>query len=418
MGPDVTKEASEWYDSQLRSCMSDMFGELTDEAWALATLPTYLGGRGVVSAVQSRHAAHTASWFAAFHNISRCFPSAVTVTPRDITTSSLPFAVSLRLAHSRCAASLTTVSDNVNGLPLPPAVPSEPSVPELSDLNVRLPGAQKRIAVVVNSARWMGVFDSASVPLRARLLSMCKKGAMSALSAVPSPHFGQLLPLAFITAMQMSLRLPLSLLRGLRRCTCGKPLDAYGDHVLSCHNFLEKKTPGHNLVEGVVGSLARAAGYDVSHDSRRPHQGHRAYSPNWRPDLTCLFGTPDHTHILIDITCPTVVSSAAAPIAAVDPDALGIALAAGKRRTYGNVAPHVVLPFVLDDSGGLGKEAWAFLLKCRDKAEGQLGAAEFSKLDWSCQAFTSYYLRSLSLASVRGWGHFFMTVASILRGAA
>ena len=156
----------------------------------------------------------------------------------------------------------------------------------------------------------------------------------------------------------------------------------------------------------------------MSHDSRRPHQGHRAYSPNWRPDLTCLFGTPDHTHILIDITCPTVVSSAAAPIAAVDPDALGIALAAGKRRTYGNVAPHVVLPFVLDDSGGLGKEAWAFLLKCWDKAEGQLGATEFSKLDWSCQAFTSYYLRSLSLASVRGWGHFFMTVASILRGAA
>ena len=145
--------------------------------------------------------------------------------------------------------------------------------------------------------------------------------------------------------------------------------------TLSCHNFLEKKTPGHNLVEGVVGSLARAAGYDVSHDSRRPHQGHRAYSPNWRPDLTCLFGTPDHTHILIDITCPTVVSSAAAPIAAVDPDALGIALAAGKRRTYGNVAPHVVLPFVLDDSGGLGKEAWAFLLKCRDKAEGQLAGA-------------------------------------------
>ena len=105
------------------------------------------------------------------------------------------------------------------------------------------------------------------------------------------------------------------------------------------------------------------------------------------------------------------------PSTCVDPDALGIALAAGKRRTYGNVAPHVVLPFVLDDSGGLGKEAWAFLLKCRDKAEGQLGATEFSKLDWSCQAFTSYYLRSLSLASVRGWGHFFMTAASILPGA-
>ena len=77
----------------------------------------------------------------------------------------------------------------------------------------------------------------------------------------------------------------------------------------------------------------------------------------------------------------------------------------------------VVLPFVLDDSGGLGKEAWKFVLECRDKAEGQVAQGDFEKLNWSCQAFTSYYLQSLSLASVRGWGHFFMVVSSILRGA-
>ena len=63
-------------------------------------------------------------------------------------------------------------------------------------------------------------------------------------------------------------------------------------------------------------------------------------------------------------------------------------LRAGKRRTYGNVAPHVVLPFVLDDSGGLGKEAWKFVLECRDKAEGQVAQRDFEKLNWSCQAFT------------------------------
>ena len=85
---------------------------------------------------------------------------------------------------------------------------------------------------------------------------------------------------------------------------------------------------------------------------------------------------------------------------------------------YGAVAPHVVLPFVLDDSGGLGKEAWAFLLQCRDRAEGQLAPKDFQQLNWSCNAFTSWYLQRLSLASVRGWGHFFMTVSSILRGAA
>ena len=101
----------------------------------------YLSGRGLTSAVHSRHAAHTASWFASFANISRCFPSAVNFSPANFDTSPLPFAVGLRQAHSRCVSSLTAVSDNVNQLPLPAAVPSDPSVPELTDINVRLPGA-------------------------------------------------------------------------------------------------------------------------------------------------------------------------------------------------------------------------------------------------------------------------------------
>ena len=57
------------------------------------------------------------------------------------------------------------------------------------------------------------------------------------------------------------------------------------------------------------------------------------------------------------------------------------------------------------------------MLECRDKAEGQVARRDFEKLNWSCQAFTTYYLQSLSLASVRGWGHFFMVVSSILRGS-
>ena len=93
----------------------------------------------------------------------------------------------------------------------------------------------------------------------------------------------------------------------------------HGDHVLSCNHFTEKKPPGHDLVVRVVSSLARVAGHDVSHDSRRPHHGHRAYSPNqWRPNLTCLFGTQNHTHILVDITCPSVVAAGVVQIHKTD----------------------------------------------------------------------------------------------------
>ena len=81
---------------------------------------------------------------------------------------------------------------------------------------------------------------------------------------------------------------------------------------------------------------------------------------------------PRTTHILVDITCPSVVSAATLPIASTDPRAVSLAHEANKRRTYGVVAPHVVLPFVLDDSGGLGKEAWTCLLQCRNRAGSQL----------------------------------------------
>ena len=126
-------------------------------------------------------------------------------------------------------------------------------------------------------------------------------------------------------------------------------MDAHGDHVLSCSHFTAKKTPGHDLVVRVVSSLARVAGHDVSYDSRCPHHGHRAYSPNSRPDLTCLFGTQNHTHILVDITCPSVFAAGVVQVASRDPKAVTQAHEAHKRRTYGNVAPHVALPFVLDN---------------------------------------------------------------------
>ena len=125
--------------------------------------------------------------------------------------------------------------------------------------------------------------------------------------------------------------------------------------------------------------------------------------------------------MLCDVTCPSVVTSAALHASSSDPEAIGLAHAADKRSTYGAVAPHVVLPLVVDDSGGLGKEAWQFVLECRDRVVGHLAhgmnAEDSGQLNWSCSSFKSFYLQSISLASVRGWGHFFMVASSILRGA-
>ena len=80
-------------------------------------------------------------------------------------------------------------------------MPTDRSVPELSELDVRLPRAQQHFAVVVNTALWMDTFSGASAPLRARMLSMAKPGAMSALFAVPSNHHGarSVAPMAIMT---------------------------------------------------------------------------------------------------------------------------------------------------------------------------------------------------------------------------
>ena len=102
-----------------------------------------------------------------------------------------------------------------------------------------------------------------------------------------------------------------------------------------------------------------------------------------------------------------MVFAAALPIASTDPRALSLAHEANKCRTYGVVAPHVVLPFVLDDSGGLGKEDLSSPVP-----GSQLAQRDFERMNWSCAAFTTYYLQSLSLASVKGWGHFFMVASS------
>ena len=50
MSPDLTLEAAEWYDCQLRASLSGIVGQLTDESWSLFTKPAHLSGRGVISA--------------------------------------------------------------------------------------------------------------------------------------------------------------------------------------------------------------------------------------------------------------------------------------------------------------------------------------------------------------------------------
>ena len=94
------------------------------------------------------------------------------------------------------------------------------------------------------------------------------QGAMFGFKAVPSDT-AKIAGMAFHTVLQLSLRLPLTLLRGISKCKCGCDLDQFGDHILSCGLFTSYRTVMHDLIEEVAMHMARRAGHrHITHDSR------------------------------------------------------------------------------------------------------------------------------------------------------
>ena len=377
-------------------------------------MPCALGGMGLTSATVTRHAAHYASWAASWAHIHRTF----SLPDIDLSMCPAPFAVGLRAAHTRVEAAFTAASDNMNGHPLPHAASKISDVPDPSDLSSPIPHAQKRFAAVVHSARWLDLFHGASEPHRAVMLSAAQQGSQFAFTAVPSPRCRHaMLPLAYITAMQLRLRLPLSLLAGVTRCKCGCAIDPYGDHLFSCPSLLELRTPWHDLIQHVVTDMLKCANYRVSIDSHRDRAVSMAYSPHYRPDLTALHGNDDGSHMIIDITTTSVVKQGALPGSARRPLVASEGAASSKEGLYGDVTPHTMLPFVVESAGALGKEATRLFQTCRRRARNQLAPQRDEVSTWSARGFSNFYLQSLSVANLRGIGHFLMAAATTLRGA-
>ena len=239
---------------------------------------------------------------------------------------------------------------------------------------------------------------------------------MHAFTAVPSGQ-AAMLPASSINAIQLCLRLHLSLLSGISTCVCGAPVDPYGDHLLSCSHLLCHRTPGHDLIMNIVGRMAKRAGHVVSYDCRRPRPISRTYSPNYCPDITLLHGSETGSHVLVDVTVPSVVKQSAMPAAACMARAVSSAAEAGKRHSYGAVAPHVVLPFVVEHAGALGKDADKFFHAIVKKVRNELNASEEAESSWSSRGFSNFYYQRISVANLKGLGHFFLVAEALLRSA-
>ena len=118
---------------------------------------------------------------------------------------------------------------------------------------------------------------------------------------------------------------------------------------------------------------------------------------------------------MVDVTCPSVVTRTIVPASSHTPSAAAAAAAASKLGVYGDVQPHVVLPFVVEHAGALGKEAMGFFKECRKKVSNGLGDRDAARATWSSRGFSNFYLQPFSVANLKGQVHFFANAAAILR---
>ena len=87
------------------------------------------------------------------------------------------------------------------------------------------------------------------------------------------------------------------------------------------------------------------------------------------------------------------------------------------RHSYGAVAPHVVLPFVVEHAGALGKDADKFFHAIVKKVRNELNASEEAESSWSSRGFSNFYYQRISVANLKGLGHFFLVAEALLRSA-
>ena len=76
----------------------------------------------------------------------------------------------------------------------------------------------------------------------------------------------------------------------------------------------------------------------------------------------------------------------------------------------------VLLPFVVEHGGALGPEARKFFRLAQAAVGNRLSPAEEARASADVSKFCDYYHRLLSVATLKGLGHFVDTAAAVLRG--
>ena len=391
---------------------------LSDRGLRVAGLPVRIGGLGLTPAVRVSPAAYLGSWAQVAAPLV-----ASSVHLRELLGSAAGRLPSVRAA---CAAFSDHVSPAVallrqraeSGAPLPPRVPLPESTPSPQQFAAAPnPRAQKAYAAALHSREWCDIADSlVGGADRTWLMSVTHHSLGGQfLMSIPKSALFTLEPNIFQTAVRFHLREVQPVVLPVSACgSCGRPMDAQACHYVHCRGGVG--VGGGNYFSSVHDALLRDVAemlrsvYSRGRVTTEDYVGSMSYSPLHRPDVTIEDTGGFGVHTLVEFTVfRATAASNVRPAARPGRDGAvvrapvgeGLAIRQEARRAqYGDVSPHRLLVFGLDEYGMLSADARLLLRQCVVAREDRLDL-EGRLATWSCRSFSSFWRQRLSVAIAR-----------------
>ena len=231
---------------------------------------------------------------------------------------------------------------------------------------------QKLLSVKLEDQQFTKLFANASLPDRARLLSISSPHSSAWLSVTPSPRLNlHLDPSEFQVAIKWWLGLPVSQGQLCPQCM-SHSLDQFGHHALSCKNGPDVVSR-HNRVRDTLFEFCQRAclgaqleaGSSLGHEARQTRPAN-VLIPNWE------LGKP----AAIDLCVTSPLHSNTLQVACVTPNSA--AMQAEQRKHHSNDAKceelgWVCIPLVVESYGSWGPEAQRCLSRLAGRLATQLG---------------------------------------------
>ena len=270
----------------------------------------------------------------------------------------------------------------------------------------------KTYANFMMSATWISTFLNANRRTRTLMIRNTQTGSGRGLRVVPTRHW-QMDPASYTAAKQFRLGAPLTCLKG----TSLDPIT--GGDLLRCRSdLIALRTSEHDCLQREINTMLRSAGGVVRDTSKKRRSQVQHYSPNHVPDTKLANGSASGHHILIDFVtvCPT--SAGHMEAASCHPLSAASDSENAKRADYGDVTPNEVLPFAVEDCGGLGHEALSLIRSTSKKMGGLLNERDEARSNWSCRDFSSYWISRVAYVTTREMGDFFIQATNDIKDRA